>query len=88
MSTYDLHRYNALVEKLKARMCELTLEELTAVNSVVETFLSDRSAANPYHPLTEEQLIERIDLSLVHVAQGLCQDSEEMEAELTAEFDL
>ena len=88
MSTYDLHRHNALVEKLKARMTELTLEELTAVNSVVEAFISDRSAANPYHPLTEEQLIERIDLSLEHVAQGLCQDSEEMEAELIREFDL
>ena len=88
MSTYDLHRHNALVEKLKARMTELTLEELTAVNSVVEAFISDRSAANPFHPLTEEQLIERIDLSLEHVAQGLCQDSEEMEAELIREFDL
>ena len=88
MSTYDLRRYNALVEKLKARMAELTYEELTAVNSVVEAFISDRSAANPYRPLSEEQLIERIDLSLEHVAQGLCQDSEKMEAELTAEFDL
>lgn len=88
MSAYDLRRYNALVEKLKAHMAELTFEELTAVNSVVETFLSDRSAANPYHPLSEEQLIERIDLSLEHAAQGLCQDSEKMEAELIAEFDL
>ena len=88
MNTYDLHLYNALVEKLKARMAELTYEELTAVNSIVEAFISDRSAANPYHPLSEEQLIERIDLSLKHVAQGLCQDSEKMEAELIAEFDL
>ena len=88
MSTYDLRRYNALVERLKARMSELTLEELTALNTVVDAFLTNRSAQNPYRPLTEEQLMERIDLSLEHVAQGLCQDSEEMEAELMAEFDL
>ena len=88
LSTYDVRRYHALVDKLKTRLPELTMEELTAVNAVVEAFLSDHSSENPYHPLTEKQLIERIDLSLTPVEQGLCQDSEEMEAELMAEFDL
>jgi hypothetical protein len=57
-------------------------------NMIEEVLIADHATAIPYHPLTEKELADRIDRSLKHVAQGLFQESEEMEAELIAEFDL
>ncbi len=88
MTAQELNLYNNRVERLKAILSDLTYDELGAVESVAKTFIMSRSVESPYHPLTEAQFAERIDRSLEHAAQGLCQDSEEMEAELIAEFGL
>ncbi len=55
---------------------------------IEEVLIADHATATSYNPLTEKELADRIDRSLKHVAQGLYQDSEEMEAELIAAFDL
>lgn len=41
-----------------------------------------------YQPQTEEQLLQRIDLSIEHCKQGLSRDGHEVVAELRSEFDV
>ena len=81
----NVGRYNELLEKVKAMMANLTYDELAAIESVTEAFLTNHSA---FKPLTEEELFARIDRSLAQAARGECEDAEAVEAELAAEFGL
>ena len=61
-------------------------EELDIIQSVAREFIKKSQAA--YQPLTERQLLARIDTALDHVQQGMFQDAEDVENELRAEFGL
>lgn len=77
-----------LLQRTTAMLSALTDDELSAMETVAKTFLMNRAAEGYPHPLTEQQLFERIDRSLSQAKSGMYQDAEEVEAELAAEFGL
>ena len=91
------------VEKTKNMLLEDTIEmlrkldenELKALQSVIRVFISKDEAEDDnelvkdyYKPLTEAELIERIDRAIAQADAGLAVDSEIVEAEIMAEFGL
>ena len=62
--------------------------ELQAIQSVARIFIANPNVARPYQPMSEDQLLARIDTALEHIDAGLCQDAEVVEKELAAEFGL
>ena len=62
--------------------------ELEAIQSVAEAFISNSSVSRPYRPLSEDELLARIDHSIDQIEQGAYQDSESFENELVREFGL
>lgn len=88
MTASDLYRRDVLVERLKKVWGKLSEDEQSALETVVNSMVQNHPDEVVYRPLSEAQLIERIDRSLEHVSQGQQQPSEEMEAELIAEFNL
>ena len=75
-----------LLQRMTAMLSALTDDELSAMETVAKTFLMNRAAEEYPHPMTEQQLLERIDRSLAQAKSGMYQDAEEVEAELAAEF--
>ena len=69
-----------------AMLQELDIRELEAVRSVVRIIVSKDE--NFYHPLTEVELMQRIDEAIAQTDAGLAVDSETFEAEIKAEFGL
>ena len=88
MTASDLYRRDDLVERLKKVWGKLSKDEQSALETVVNSMVLNHPDEVVYRSLSEAQLIERIDRSLEHVSQGQQQPSEEMEAELIAEFNL
>ena len=74
--------YDATIDMLQL----LNDSELSAIQSVAKVFIINPSVARPYQPLTEEQLLERIDTALKHINEGLYEDTELVEESLRAEF--
>ena len=77
-----------VLRRTAAMLTELTDDELSAMESVAKAFLMNRAADSPFRPLTEHQLLDRIDRSLAQAKRGESQSAEDAEAELTAEFGL
>lgn len=88
MTASDLYRRDVLVERLKKVWGKLSKDEQSALETVVNSMVLNHPDEVVYRPLSEALLVERIDRSLEHVSQGQQQPSEEMEAELIAEFNL
>lgn len=95
MTAADLNRRDALLRTLHDAWDHLTSEERSTLENTVNKMatghfdgLADDGLSSLYQPLTEAQLVERIDRSLAHFSQGMRQDSEIMEAELIAELGL
>ena len=86
MSTYE-----ATVALLQG----LSEEELTAIQAVARAFRAKAeegsiSGGNNedtfYKPMTEEQLLDRIDLAIEHSKQGLGEDAHAVASQLRSEF--
>ena len=54
--------------------------------AVVRVFIMRPGVEQTYQPISEEQLIKRVDNVLAHVQAGLFEDAEDVERELRAEF--
>ena len=63
---------------------ELNQTELQAVQSVIRVIITKQD--DYYKPLSEEQLIARIDRAIDQVNEGMAVDSEIVEDELAAEY--
>ena len=81
-------RRSMLLQRTTAMLSALTEDEHSAMETVAKTFLMNRTTNEAPHPMTEQQLFERIDRSLAQAKSGAYQDVEEVEAELAAEFGL
>ena len=92
MAVTDLHRRDALLNRLKTAWDDMSGEERSAVEVVVNSILlshakaSDEAVAFP--PLTEDALFERIDLSIAQANHGEYMDAEAFDKEIAAEFGL
>lgn len=69
-------------------LSSLTDDELQAVQQVITVFINrkldkmESDAIVPFKPQTEEQLFERIDRPLKQVDAGLCEDLDDVVAEM------
>lgn len=63
-------------------------DELQAIQSVARVFIAKPNSDRIYKPLTEDQIVKRIDASLEQVSAGMYEDSEIAEQEIIAEFGL
>ena len=62
--------------------------ELQAIQSVAKVFIMKPQVMRPYQPLSEEQLLARVDTALEHISDGLYEDAEDVEKELISELGL
>ena len=62
--------------------------ELQAIQSVARVFIMKPQIERPYQPLSEDQLLARVDAALEHVSAGLYENAEDIEKELISEFGL
>ena len=67
-------------------LSELNEYELNAVQSVIRVIISKQD--DYYKPLSEEDMLARIDTSIAQVEAGLAEDSEVVEDEIMSEFGL
>jgi len=90
MTAADMHRRDALLDKLGCVWDELSNEERSAVEVVVNSIsLNHREETEAVYPrLSEEQLFERIDRSLAQADAGETMDAEAFDREIRAEFGL
>ena len=66
----------------------MTDEELQAVRSVAVIIMNKKPIERPFRRLTEEEFFSRVDEGLAELDAGLGEDSDQVDAELAAEFDL
>ena len=85
MTVDELHRSSEL-EKTKKMLSSLTDWQIHAVQTMIRDFFLTPAKENPFRPLTEEELIERIDEGLAQAKRGEGMDAEEFEAEMRREF--
>jgi len=90
MTAADMHRRDALLDKLGRVWDELSNEERSAVEVVVNSIsLNHREETEAVYPrLSEDQLFERIDRSLAQADAGETMDAEAFDREIRAEFGL
>ena len=84
--TADELLYASELEKTKKMMSALTYPEVQAVQAVIKAFLTNPAAQRPFRPLTEEELIARIDEGLAQAKRGEGMDAEAFETELRREY--
>ena len=77
---------NTMLQNTIDMLSELNEYELNAVQSVIKVIISKQD--NYYKPLSEKELLSRIDSSLEQLDNGFVEDSEKMEDEISSEFDL
>ena len=87
MPVDELHRSSEL-EKTKRMLSNLTDWQIHAVQTMIRDFFLTPAKENPFRPLTEEDLIERIDRGIAQGKRGEYQDAEEFEAEMMEQFGL
>ena len=87
MTVDELHRSSEL-EKTKRMLSSLTDWQIHAVQTMIRDFFLTPAKENPFRPLTEEELIERIDRGIAQGKRGEYQDAEEFEAEMMEQFGL
>lgn len=92
MAIRDLHRRDELLNRLKTVWDDMSSEERSAVevvvNSIVLNHTADRNDGITFPSLTEAELFERIDLSLSQADDGEYMDADAFEKEVAAEFGL
>ncbi|MBO5577207.1 MAG: hypothetical protein J5956_13060 [Ruminococcus sp.] len=77
---------NPAMENTIEMLSLLNETELAAVNAVIKAFVSKSNDNNPFQPLSENQLIERIDKALASAEKGMYKNSDDFEKELLVEF--
>ena len=95
LAAADMNRRDDLLNRLKSVWNDLSSEEQSAVevvvNSIILTHKSTREEAveeAAFPPLSEAELFARIDRSLAQADAGEYMDAEEFEKEIEAEFGL
>ena len=92
MAITDLNKRDELLNRLRAVWGDMSSEERSAVEVVVNSIITSHTRASTeevaFPPLTEDELIERIDLSLAQANNGEYADADAFEKELAAEFGL
>lgn len=88
----DLNKRDELLNRLRAVWGDMSSEERSAVEVVVNSIITSHIRASTeevaFPPLTEDELIERIDLSLAQANNGEYADADAFEKDLAAEFGL
>ena len=87
MTVDEMHRSSEL-EKTKRMLSALNDWQIQAVQTMIRDFFLTPAKENPFRPLTEEDLIERIDRGIAQGKRGEYQDAEEFEAEMMEQFGL
>lgn len=92
MAIADLHRRDELLNRLKNVWGDMSHEEQSAVEVVVNSIILNHAAAEAdavaFPPLTEAELFERIDLSLSQADVGEYTDAESFERAIETELHL
>ena len=91
LATADIYRRDKLLKQLKNVWYDLSVEERSAVEVVVNSIiLNHRDFAEEalYTALPETELFERIDRSLSQADAGEYMDADAFEREIEAEFGL
>ena len=76
----------SVLEETIDMLRKLDFQELEAVQAVIKVFLSKDD--DYYKPLSESEIIARIDEAITQVDAGYFYDAEETEKEIIAEFGL
>ena len=76
----------SLLDETIDMLRKLDLEELKAVQSVIKVFISKDD--DYYRPLSETELIKRIDEAIAQVDAGFSYDAIDVENEIMAELGL
>ena len=66
----------------------MTDEELKAVRTVAVIIMSKKAVERPFDRLTEEAFFAHVDEGLAELDAGLGEDSDQVNAEIAAEFGL
>ena len=92
MAFTDLNRRDELLNRLKRVWGEMSREEQSAVEVVINSIILNHAAAeaddDAFPPLTEAELFERIDLSLSQADTGEYTDAESFERSIETELHL
>ena len=84
----DFHRRDDLLERLRLMWENLSNEERSALETLVNSIFKNHAEEVFFQSLTENELFERIDRSLAQADRGEYKDAEELEAEIMKEFGL
>ena len=92
MAVTDLYRRDKLLNRLKCVWGDMSSEEQSAVEVVVNSIILNHAAAEAddvaFPPMTEAELFERIDLSLSQADVGEYTDAESFERTIETELHL
>ena len=91
LAAADMSRRDELLNRLKSVWNDLSNEERSAVEVVVNSIILTHQSAPEepiFTPLSESGLFERIDRSLAQADAGESMDAEAFEKEIEAEFGL
>ena len=92
MAITDLNKRDELLNRLRTVWGDMSSEERSAVEVVINSIITSHTKAISeevaFPPLTENELFERIDLSLSQADNGEYADADVFERELAAEFGL
>ena len=86
IDTKTANRDGSVLEETIDMLRKLDLQELEAVRSVIKIFISKDE--DYYKPLSESEIVARIDEAIAQVDAGLSYDAEETEKEIMSEFGL
>lgn len=87
-------------DELKVKSDELFKDLGTDTTTAIRMFLTQalavngfpfeikRASANPYGALTEHELLEKLDKSREHAAQGMYRDADEVSRDMRAKYGL
>jgi hypothetical protein len=89
LATADMYRRDKLLIQLKNVWDDLSAEERSAVEVLVNSIILNHSNDEAlFPPMTESELLQRIDRGIADADAGNFMDSEEFERELEEEFGL
>lgn len=92
MAVTDLYRRDKLLNRLKCVWGDMSSEEQSAVEVVVNSIILNHAAVETddvaFPPMTEAELFERIDLSLSQADVGEYTDAESFERTIETELHL
>lgn len=92
MAITDLNRRDELLNRLRTVWGDMSSEERSAVEVVVNSIITSHTKTSiekaAFPPLTENELFERIDLSLAQANNGEFADADAFDKELASEFGL